>query len=150
MTKRQQIEALLKEGKSRKEITAIINSSRNYVKNVARDLKKGLVTIAIKKYWKSDRGKVVKKRKLKIITDFHQKATMPRAKKRYQRWAKEDLEYLEEHGKKMSMHQLAVSLGRSYKAVQQAAFRWDIDLRGDKMGVNSGKFIGAYDNEQVV
>ena len=169
-TKRQQIEALLKEKKSYKEIATIVNTSYWYVANVACDLKTGSITASHKKWvdllmnqdggkgeeyrknnrekqrrYKKNNPQIRKAHKIKNLA-LHQKITVAKADNHHQRWATKDIEYLEEHGKELAIHQLALNLGRSYLAVQACAHVHEIDLRGDKVGAGAAKFVSTYDS----
>ncbi len=168
-TKRQQIEALLKEKKSYKEIAIIINSSYQYVSNVVCDLKTGSITASHKKWvdllkgedscrreeyrknqceaqkkYKKNNPQKRKAHKIKNL-DLHRKITRANAHNHCQGWTTKDIKYLEESGKEKTIHQLALDLGRTYSSIQQAGIRYRIDMRGDKIGAGASKFVGIYD-----
>ncbi len=162
MSKRSQIEALLKEGKQKyKEIAATVGTSFRYVCNIAEEIRNGGITPARRRYistekyrlvhrrhskkWKADNSAqkgIIKKRSV----DRHQVSTLAAASKKYQPWTSVELEYLREHGKTKTAHQLAVDLKRTYLAILGVASRHGIDLRGDKMGAGSARFINVYES----
>ncbi|MBI2670204.1 MAG: hypothetical protein HYX20_03615 [Candidatus Yanofskybacteria bacterium] len=157
MTKRQQIAALLKEGLNYKEIAERIRSSYQYVANIAMDLRHpSCLSASISKFrqkyperrreWLKKNPEIKSKERKKIL-DFHQNITRPLAKNHWQRWTIKEIEFLEQHGKSMSIHELAIELGRTYMAVQMAANRFDIDLRGNKVGAGAAMFVGSYRNQ---
>jgi len=156
VSKRQQIEAFLKEGKSYREIATIIGSSRSCVANVAADLRTGAITFASRRYGTSEKVKERKRKSPKRqlyrrkMLNLHQDQTRPLVSNNRQEWTTKDLEYLERYGKEQTIHELALKLGRSYLAIQMSAVKHGIDLRGNKVGVGSARFRGSYNKQSLV
>ena len=139
MSKSQKIKILLQNGLTPKDIEIITGFSYKYICNVVYDLKNPGVLLAANKRWrKSHRDKNSKhKRKLILV---HQEITKPLAKNARQPWMVHEIEYLKTHGSTKTIKELALDLKRTYRAVQMAGHRFNIDLRGNKMGVNANRF----------
>ena len=76
----------------------------------------------------------------KAVIRCHQEVTKPLAKKDRQEWTLQDIEYLKIYGAVKCIRELALDLGRTYVAVQNAGHRFRIDMRGNKMGINAQRF----------
>ena len=62
----------------------------------------------------------------------------------------DEIDFLEKNAATMTIRQLALALKRTYMGVQLKAHRMSIDLRGNKMGANAGKFREIYQNAEVM
>jgi hypothetical protein len=163
LTKKQRIIAFLKEDKGYLEIAGLVDSSYKYVANIAMDLKNPRsLAKAARRYWNSKKGKKKRKEGIKARRKWarknshktriyrrknrslHYNQTRPLARNHRKRWTSSDIKYLKRYGKKKSVHELALELGRSHDAVQTRAVRKEIDLRGDKVGAGSARFRGLY------
>ncbi|OGF61641.1 hypothetical protein A2662_00065 [Candidatus Giovannonibacteria bacterium RIFCSPHIGHO2_01_FULL_45_33] len=124
MTKREQIELLLKEGKKPREIHEINGFSLNYA-----------YTVSTRVNYPDIRAK-----HRKNMQNAHAEATVPHATRSHRQWNQNEKIFLLKNGKNMRIRDLAIALGRTYYAVQMYACKQGIDLRGDKMGANANRF----------
>lgn len=158
MSKRAEIEILLQQDQTPKEIAQLVGTSYEYVNNIVRDLRTpGKLAAAQKRYsknhkrkrtataracsrrWKKNNITKVALHKQKILT-AHQNLTKPNAHNAGQEWTLRDIEYLRDHGLMKSIHELALDLRRTYAAVQSAGHRFKIDLRGNKCGAGGNRY----------
>lgn len=165
MTKRTRIEEIYKEGKGPREIHEITGFSYGYISNVIAEIRHPGTYNEARNRWLARGGKKAagrpetrraNKKRWKIrhpekradhdrqLATTHQNATLPSAARRYREWTLAEFEYLKNNGKTKSSRQLALELGRTYFAVRDAAHKFGINLRGNKMGANANRFRGTY------
>lgn len=155
MSKSAVILDLFNQGNTRKAISEATGLSYGYVRNVIWDFRTGGIKAAARRYRKTDKWRAVASKRNKTRRKYktgsfyryqkklvrrHQEETKPLAKKFRQEWTLQDIGYLKEQGQIKCMRELALDLGRTYRAVQAAGHKFGVDLRGDKMGVNANRF----------
>ena len=71
----------------------------------------------------------------------HQRETLKTAKRTHMPWTSRDLDYLMVHGTTLTVHEMAVALGRTHGAVLRKAVRRRILLgHEEKSGLNAQQF----------
>lgn len=87
-----------------------------------------------KKNHKDTWAKLMKLNKIR-----HAVATRPHATNHRQEWTMREIEFLQTHGQSKTVRQIALDLGRTHNAINCAAYKHKIDMRGDKTTTPSSR-----------
>ena len=170
MLKRASIEDLFKQGKKAKEIKEITGFSIKYIYNILLDISNpGILAKHDRDYNRSPKGIEYNRRRQKSPKGIecrrkctkkwrknnkdawskimksnrirHAMATRPNATNHRQEWTVREIEYLQMHGQTKTMIQIALHLGRTYSAINNAAQKYKIDMRGEKTKTPSSRVL---------
>lgn len=156
LSKKSIIEALLKQGVKPIEIHKKTGYSYRYICNISLDLRNpGILYRSTRKWlesggkeklktWRKKRGKLACEREYQQrIRRTHWILTRQEAINHRQEWTIKDLDFLREHGGKITIHELAIALGRTYGAIQSAGSKFGISLKGEKIE-KSKPYVGMF------